>query len=55
MGEDRSPGGYPDAQRLDLVEDLNGVEVSDPYRWLEDAGSPATQDWLREQDGLFRT
>ena len=54
MGEDRNPGGYPDAQRLDLAEDLNGVEVHDPYRWLEDAESPQTQDWLREQDELFR-
>jgi prolyl oligopeptidase len=53
MGEDRNPGGYPDAQRLDLAEDLNGVEVSDPYRWLEDADSAATQDWLRDQDTLF--
>src|ERR1700742_4314082 len=54
MGEDRNPGGYPDAQRLALAEDLNGVEVHDPYRWLEDAESPQTQDWLREQDELFR-
>jgi prolyl oligopeptidase len=53
MGEDRNPGGYPDAQRLDVVEDLGGVEVSDPYRWLEDADSTATQDWLRAQDALF--
>jgi prolyl oligopeptidase len=50
MAEDQ----YPDAQRLDLVEDLAGSQVSDPYRWLEDAAGPETQDWLRAQDELFR-
>ncbi|HEY0718317.1 MAG TPA: prolyl oligopeptidase family serine peptidase, partial [Streptosporangiaceae bacterium] len=46
---------YPDAPRLDLTEELGGHQVSDPYRWLEDAGSPQTQGWLRGQDELFRT
>ncbi|MBV9796375.1 MAG: S9 family peptidase [Actinobacteria bacterium] len=54
MTADPDQGGYPDAERLDLTEDLGGVEVSDPYRWLEDAGSVATQDWLGAQDELFR-
>ncbi|HEX4255637.1 MAG TPA: S9 family peptidase, partial [Streptosporangiaceae bacterium] len=54
MIPEQGPGGYPDAQRLDLAEDLSGLPVSDPYRWLEDAGSAAAQDWLRAQDELFR-
>jgi protease II len=28
---------YPPARRLDLVEELHGFRVADPYRWLEDA------------------
>src|ERR1700733_6528171 len=40
------PGGYPAAPRLDLVEDLHGYRVADPYRWLEDADSPQTRQWL---------
>ncbi len=44
---------YPDARRLDLAEDLFGHRVRDPYRWLEDAASQETQDWLRAQDELF--
>src|SRR6201992_506586 len=55
MTADQRPGGYPDARRLDLVEELSGVEVSDPYRWLEGAASPDVQDWLRAQDELFRS
>jgi prolyl oligopeptidase len=45
---------YPSARRLDLVEVVHGTEVADPYRWLEDAGSPETQDWSAAQDELAR-
>ncbi len=43
---------YPDAPRLDLVEDLHGHAVADPYRWLEDAGDPRTVTWSEAQDAL---
>ena len=36
-------------RRGSVVELLHGVEVADPYRWLEDANSPETQEWLAEQ------
>jgi prolyl oligopeptidase len=44
---------YPDAHRLDLVEQLHGHRVSDPYRWLEDAQAPQTEQWSAAQDALF--
>jgi prolyl oligopeptidase len=44
---------YPDARRLDLIEDLFTYRVPDPYQWLEDAGSEETRAWLRAQDELF--
>ncbi|PVU81936.1 S9 family peptidase [Cellulomonas sp. WB94] len=44
---------YPSARRLDLVEDLHGHRVSDPYRWLEDASSPETAAWSDAQDALW--
>ena len=47
------PGGYPAARRLDLVEDLHGHRVADPYRWLEDADSAETRDWLAAQETLW--
>jgi prolyl oligopeptidase len=43
---------YPDAPRLDLVEDLHGSPVADPYRWLEDADDPRTVAWATAQDQL---
>src|ERR1700744_1240219 len=47
------PGGYPAARRLDLVEDLHGYRVVDPYRWLEDPDSEQTQEWLAEEGALW--
>ncbi len=43
---------YPAAERLELVDDLYGNAVPDPYRWLEDATDPATQVWSAAQDEL---
>jgi prolyl oligopeptidase len=43
---------YPDAPRLDLVEDLHGHPVTDPYRWLEDASDPRTEEWTVAQDAV---
>ncbi len=45
---------YPGAERLDLVEDLHGHAVADPYRWLEDASSPQTREWAAAQEALVR-
>ncbi len=44
---------YPAAERLDLVEDLHGHQVADPYRWLEDADSAQTRAWSAAQDALY--
>jgi prolyl oligopeptidase len=43
---------YPEAARLDLVEDLHGHRVADPYRWLEDAADPRTRAWTEAEDAL---
>jgi prolyl oligopeptidase len=44
---------YPRARRMDLTEDVLGYQVSDPYRWLEDAGSGERADWLVLQESLY--
>ncbi|MGN8245833.1 prolyl oligopeptidase family serine peptidase [Cellulomonas soli] len=45
--------GYPTARRTDLVEDLHGHLVADPYRWLESVDDPETQQWSAAQDELY--
>jgi prolyl oligopeptidase len=49
----RSGPGYPEAVRSDLIEERHGQLIADPYRWLEDAGSPQTARWEDEQRILF--
>ncbi|MGI8686692.1 MAG: prolyl oligopeptidase family serine peptidase [Acidimicrobiales bacterium] len=46
---------YPPAPRSDVVDDVHGRPVPDPYRWLEDASSPATEAWSSAQDDLVRS
>jgi prolyl oligopeptidase len=44
---------YPSARREDLVDEIHGHRVPDPYRWLEDPHGEETKTWLAEQDELF--
>ncbi len=53
MTSDPGRPDYPVAHRLDLVEDLHGHKVSDPYRWLETSDDPATKEWGAAQDALL--
>lgn len=41
---------YPEAERLDLIDDIHGTPVADPYRWLEDPHDPRTIEWGEQQD-----
>ncbi|HUV47766.1 MAG TPA: prolyl oligopeptidase family serine peptidase [Actinomycetes bacterium] len=50
---DAARPAYPNAERLPLVDTLHGHEVADPYRWLEDADDPRTEEWSKDQDALF--
>jgi prolyl oligopeptidase len=45
---------YPGAPRQDVVQELHGQRVPDPYRWLEDAGDPRTLRWTAEQDAAYQ-
>jgi prolyl oligopeptidase len=45
---------YPPTRRVDVVDVIHGTEVHDPYRWLEDAGSPEVQAWMDAQDEVTR-
>src|SRR5437660_299970 len=41
---------YPTTQKVNHVDDYNGVKVVDPYRWLEDDNAPATKQWVEAQN-----
>ncbi|HET54396.1 MAG TPA: S9 family peptidase [Ignavibacteria bacterium] len=46
----QSQFNYPDTKKIDLVEDYHGVQVADPYRWLEDNNSDETAAWVEVQN-----
>jgi prolyl oligopeptidase len=37
-----------------VTEIVHGIEITDPYRWLEDQNSPRTRKWLDEQAAYTR-
>jgi len=43
---------YPNAKRVDQVDDYHGVKVADPYRWLEDTDSAETHAWVEAENKL---
>jgi prolyl oligopeptidase len=47
-----TPLPYPDAPRVDQIDEYFGTRVADPYRWLEDVDSPQTQRWIAAENAL---
>ncbi|MEQ1801662.1 MAG: prolyl oligopeptidase family serine peptidase [Gammaproteobacteria bacterium] len=46
------PVPYPSAPRGNVVDEYHGEAVADPWRWLEDTGSPETRSWILAQNEL---
>jgi len=40
----------PPTETREVVETLHGVEIRDPYRWLEDQEAPETRAWIDLQN-----
>src|SRR5579871_1625981 len=46
---------YPPTRTDSTVEKIHGVEVADPYRWLENADSPEVRQWVEGQNAFAAT
>lgn len=44
--------GYPPTRRTTVVDIFHGVEVHDPYRWMEDLRTPELAAWIAAQNAL---
>lgn len=49
LGPAQAQSVYPETPVKPVLDRYHGVEVSDPYRWMEDMQSPAFQQWLKAQ------
>jgi prolyl oligopeptidase len=43
---------YPNSRCADFVEIIQGEDIADPYRWLEDGESPETRNWTERQNAF---
>ncbi|KAI9917523.1 hypothetical protein PsorP6_013094 [Peronosclerospora sorghi] len=43
---------YPRVRREHVIESLHGVEISDPYRWLEDPDATETREFVTQQNDV---
>ncbi len=43
---------YPESPRCELIENLHGEMVADPYRLLEDLDSAETRQWIKAENQL---
>jgi len=45
-------GTYPTTIKGPQVDEIGGIRVADPYRWLEDDRSTETADWVARQNNV---
>jgi prolyl oligopeptidase len=48
--EAEEPLSRPTTRQDNVKEIMHGVEIVDPFRWLEDQNSPETREWIRAQN-----
>src|SRR5665213_3576304 len=53
--EGKKPSPYPPTKIVPVVETMHGVEIVDPYRWLEDGASPAVKEWTEKENAYTQS
>jgi prolyl oligopeptidase len=43
---------YPVTAKIGQIDDYHGTRVADPYRWLEDANSAETKQWVDAENAV---
>jgi len=46
--------GPPETKKTDTKEVVQGVEIADPYRWLEDQNAPETRAWIGAENAYTK-
>lgn len=41
---------YPEAKKVNQIDDYFGVKIPDPYRWLENTDSDEVKEWIEEEN-----
>ena len=55
LSQATEPGQYyPEARRQAIVDEIHGITVADPYRWMEQTGNPELEEWVAKQNALTR-
>lgn len=49
------PGSPPLTRSDGVIDKLHGTTITDPYRWLENQGSPETRAWIDQQNAYTRS
>jgi prolyl oligopeptidase len=45
---------WPQSRKVDVVDTIQGKQIRDPYRWLEDETAPEVQTWMKSEDEYTR-
>ena len=46
---------YPVTKKVDQQDNYHGTTIADPYRWLEDANSAETKEWVDAQNKVTQS
>lgn len=55
QGQEAKRLPYPETPERPVTDGYHGVEIVDPYRWLEDVNDPAVRSWAEAQTKVTRS